>query len=472
MHTMARKSNPHVEQGISRGVGYVRVSDVGGRSGDSFQSPEVQREAIAALAARHGIEVTRFETDLDESGGDADRPGWNRAIGAVEDGEAEYVLTAYVSRFGRSMRDTENAVKRIEDAGGRFIAADADIDPDSAMGVMLRQQLTMSAEMELRRFKDQWRTSKARALSAGKYLAKTAPVGYRFTEARRLVKSEHAEAVRGMFLKAAAGGSLAALVDHLKGATGHTYYEQSVRNMLQNRAYVGETVYAGATYEGTHEPIVSVDEWQAAQRQGRPKLKRSGTHSLLAGIAVCASCGKKMGMDRSGDVPIYKCPRKPRGLCKAPASISCSVLDVFVIERVRAWAQGEGLEDQIVEVHAAEDKAATAAELLQQARDELDGFAVDSVELRLPREATRKGLEARQEAVRRAEAAVQDSEAESSAATIRTSLRAIWPDLTTAERRQLIGAVLDRVTVRRRAPGLTTEDRVRLVWVGENGTTV
>jgi hypothetical protein len=38
-------------------VGYVRVSRVGGRGGDSFLSPELQREQIALAARREGLEV-------------------------------------------------------------------------------------------------------------------------------------------------------------------------------------------------------------------------------------------------------------------------------------------------------------------------------------------------------------------------------------------------------------------------------
>ena len=40
-----------------RVVGYVRVSRIGGREGDSFLSPTLQREQIAAVALREGLEV-------------------------------------------------------------------------------------------------------------------------------------------------------------------------------------------------------------------------------------------------------------------------------------------------------------------------------------------------------------------------------------------------------------------------------
>ncbi len=52
-----------------RAVGYVRVSKVGGRGGDSFLSPDLQREQIAAAARREGLDVVEVLEELDASGG-------------------------------------------------------------------------------------------------------------------------------------------------------------------------------------------------------------------------------------------------------------------------------------------------------------------------------------------------------------------------------------------------------------------
>ena len=56
--------------------GYVRVSKVGGREGDSFISPQQQRERIEAAAAAAKATIVEWHTDLDQSGGNADRPGF------------------------------------------------------------------------------------------------------------------------------------------------------------------------------------------------------------------------------------------------------------------------------------------------------------------------------------------------------------------------------------------------------------
>jgi len=93
-------------------VGYVRVSRVGGRGGDSFLSPELQREQIALAARREGLEVADVLEELDASGGNRDRPLWNEAIRRVEDGEVGAVIVWNLSRFSRSIRDALDALGR------------------------------------------------------------------------------------------------------------------------------------------------------------------------------------------------------------------------------------------------------------------------------------------------------------------------------------------------------------------------
>ena len=60
----------------TKAVGYVRVSRVGRREGDSFLSPELQRESIVRVCQRQGLDLVEVLEELDRSGGDAGRPFW------------------------------------------------------------------------------------------------------------------------------------------------------------------------------------------------------------------------------------------------------------------------------------------------------------------------------------------------------------------------------------------------------------
>jgi site-specific DNA recombinase len=83
--------------------GYIRVSRVGGRSGDSFISPRVQRDAISRWAAAHGLTMDVWHEDLDQSGGKMTRPAFDELLARIESHETDGVVVAKPDRFGRSL---------------------------------------------------------------------------------------------------------------------------------------------------------------------------------------------------------------------------------------------------------------------------------------------------------------------------------------------------------------------------------
>jgi DNA invertase Pin-like site-specific DNA recombinase len=149
-----------------RVIGYVRVSKTGGRAGDSFLSPELQREQIERLAGREGLEVAEWIEELDASGGDSKRPGWNRALEAVERGAVQGIACWNWSRLSRSTRDFLNAWDRVEAAGGRLFSATEQTD-DTAAGKVTRTILLAIAENERDRARAGFAASTASAVERG-----------------------------------------------------------------------------------------------------------------------------------------------------------------------------------------------------------------------------------------------------------------------------------------------------------------
>jgi RimJ/RimL family protein N-acetyltransferase len=103
-----------------RAIGYVRVSVVGSRGGESFLSPQLQRESIERVCHREGLDLIDVVEELDRSGGDSTRPLWNACIERIERGEAQALVCWNLSRFARSIVDAKRAIERIEGAGGRL----------------------------------------------------------------------------------------------------------------------------------------------------------------------------------------------------------------------------------------------------------------------------------------------------------------------------------------------------------------
>ena len=195
-------------------IGYVRVSQVGAREGDSFISPQLQREQIASVAAREGLTVVRVIEELDASGGDSKRPGWNEAIEAVERGEVKGIAVWNLSRFSRSLPDALRALARIEGAGGRVYPATEDTG-----NKMVRNILLTIAEAERDRAAEGFRAAQLSAVQRGIHVAGRVPLGYRRrtgkelpAEERRLqIDPDTAPIVQGAFERKAKGMSHEAL---------------------------------------------------------------------------------------------------------------------------------------------------------------------------------------------------------------------------------------------------------------------
>ena len=182
-----------------KALGYVRVSRVGGRGGDSFLSPELQRESIERVCQRERLELVDVVEELDKGGGDAARPLWNECIERIERGEARALVVWNLSRFARSILDAKRAIDRIEGAGGRLYSE------EGAEGLS-RDILLVVAEHERLRHADAFQRAGASAVERGLHFASRVPTGYtRDPETRRLVPDEMAPTVRGLFEKRAAG---------------------------------------------------------------------------------------------------------------------------------------------------------------------------------------------------------------------------------------------------------------------------
>src|SRR5664279_2532428 len=139
----------------SRMSGYIRVSRVGGRAGDSFISPAVQREQIEAWAKLRGVEIDAWYEDLDQSGGKLDRPGLTAMLERLEAGDTEGVVVAKLDRLSRlGVADALKLVERITDAGGSIAAVDLGLDPTTPFGEFGMTIMLAMARMERRRLSD------------------------------------------------------------------------------------------------------------------------------------------------------------------------------------------------------------------------------------------------------------------------------------------------------------------------------
>jgi site-specific DNA recombinase len=468
--------------------GYIRVSKVGGREGESFQSPQQQRDQIATWATARGFEIAAVHEDLDLSGGTLDRPGLQAVLNRVETGLTDGVVVAKLDRLGRSLLGVLTTVERVQAAGGVVVSVADGFDLSTTSGRLIMRVLASFAEFERERLAEGFRAAEANAIARGVHITNAAPFGYLRGDDGRLVPDpEAAPLVAEVFRMRAAGVSWRGLSDWLNArsttTTGSRWTPRTVQSVIKRRTYLGEAFRVSRRRNGevlrevrnkdAHEPIVTVPEFEAANavRGGAGAVRRESP--LLSGLIRCAGCGYSMKASKSkahagGEYRrAYSCrKRHAGGVCPAPASIACERLDSYLWGYFLTWygdataIEGDDTGEALAEARRqAEDARARLSAYLED--DDLRG-TVD-------RDAYLAGARTRQVRVDAAEADLARLEAEQAADERRvTVLREDAEEWTVPEARFHLSGALDGIFVR--AGRGAVVDRVVIFAKGDGPT--
>ena len=391
-----------------RVLGYVRVSQTNGRSGESFISPGEQRKAIEQFVGARGHQLVEVLTDLDESGSTFKRPMFEQALERLAGGEADGIAVAKLDRFSRSTLEGLALAQRLRDEGHALLLADLDLDTSTPTGKAMLAVALAFAQLELDNRREGWAVAQRNAMRRNVYPG-TTPLGYaRDAGGRMVIDPVAGPAIRRVFEARAAGLSWARLArqldEELPRADGRRWRASSVPGILDSPLYLGrlERTVGGEliVVEGAHEPLVDRGLFEAATASvGVKGPRHRSTPALLAGLARCASCGGALTRGgerkvRNGKVSTYDyliCAAR----CERTVRVSVSALDRYVL--------GEVLErlGSSVHVGAPVRNGSDVKEIesaLADAEAELQTFVV-TVKALAGAEALAEGVRVRQQAV-------------------------------------------------------------------------
>jgi DNA invertase Pin-like site-specific DNA recombinase len=444
-----------------RAIGIVRVSEVGGREGNSFASPTEQRDRIEDACERDGLRLLDVLEELDVSGGKPldQRLKLRHAVQAVEAGEADVIVAAYFDRLMRSLRVQDELVSRVEAAGGQVLAVDVGQVSNGSAGQWLSgTMLGAVSEYQRRSTAERTAEAQARAVARGVWMSPQTPPGYVRGDHGGLVPDPATkDVITEAFAMRAAGSTMAEIHGYL-GAHGVEVSYAAVTRLLRNRAYLGEVNFGKLQNLEAHEPIITPEVWKAAQRTKPTPGRRAKSERLLArlGVLRCASCGRRMSVSSGhhGTRPLYRCSSHVGDDCPHPVTIAADLVEKIVTDAVRAALAGaEGRA-------SVETNRRDAEHALEQAQAELDaairmlaGFEDETAtrarlaELRLARDGAQERLD----------------RLGGQRAAVTINAAADWDRLSLDARRDLIRATVERVSV---APGRGV-GRVTVELVGE-----
>jgi DNA invertase Pin-like site-specific DNA recombinase len=446
--------------------GYLRVSRVGGREGEGYISPAVQREAIEAYARELDGKIVAWHDDQDLSGGSLERPGFQAVLDRIRQGKSDGIVVKRIDRFARSVPDGSGIVREIVDElDAVFASCDERIDPRTDEGRYMLNGYLNNAELFLNRIKSGWWTAKARAIARGVHIGPS-PIGYMREKSKPLEPHPtYGPAITKLFKRAAGArdsdSELARWMSERAPREGGAPWQSSeIRRWLANRVYLGEVHYGELVNTEAHHPLTDPESFEAAQRAPGAPRRSNGQRFLLSGLVRCSCCRYAMsGFNYGGSdhaTPVYRCGKARSRACSEASLVTAARLDGYMRELVLDRVRGLELEA----AKAGTDLAALDQEAVE-AEAELQRFASDVDARRTLGEAGwQDALTARAEDRDAKREARDQAYARSHLADVARNVE----DLDHDGLRDLLSGMVRFVFVRRQPRGAQVGDRALVIW--------
>lgn len=262
---------------------YTRKSSEEGLDQD-FNSIDAQRDAghayIASQRAEGWIPVADDYDDPAYSGGNMERPGLKRLLTDIERGLIDIVVVYKIDRLTRSLADFSKMVEVFERYDVSFVSVTQQFNTTTSMGRLMLNVLLSFAQFEREVTGERIRDKIAASKRKGMWMGGVPPLGYDVAKRKLVVNEAEAAVVRRLFAEFPHAASTTLFVQRLRheGVTTKSWIARSgndragklldkgaLYKILNNPVYLGRIRHKGISYTGEHEPIVTPEQWDAAQ---------------------------------------------------------------------------------------------------------------------------------------------------------------------------------------------------------------
>jgi len=388
-----------------RYAAYIRISS---EEQVGNYSVSAQKRAIESWVAAQGGTLTHVYIDEAESGRTSQRPEFQQMRQDARAGKFDALVVHKFDRFARNRTDSL-AIKSLlrYDYGIKvFSVTEPSEDSDGPLGALIEGIMEAVADWYSRNLAAEVAKGKRERWRQGMH-NNVAPFGMTKDENRVLIPDEKELPGLLMAFRAYATGrySDAEIAQMLNQAgyrskTGRPFCKDTVRDMLQNRTYLGEVGYqetrrsanGARTYTapiqwvpGKHQAVVPRELFDQCQEVRRKRAShhqatsRQNTY-LLRGLVYCHHCltnppeGKtfpfygrmRCQAQKGGEIRYYRCRARELGYECVQGGVSASVIEKQVVNilmqlkppanwrsRITA-AMGELLGEQSIEDRLAE----------------------------------------------------------------------------------------------------------------------
>lgn len=327
---------------------YTRVSTSMQVDGYSL---DAQKEKLRKYADYQEMHIAGEYSDEGKSGKNiGGRPDFQRMLDDIASGKdnIDFVLVFKLSRFGRNAADVLSSLQIMQDYGANLICVEDGIDSSKDSGKLMISVLSAVAEIERENILVQTMEGRKQKAREGKWNGGFAPYGYYLDKGELKIAEDEAETIKLIFdmyinTNMGANGIAKYLNQHgiakkpRQNGTLDTFSAHFIKQAIKNPVYCGKIAFGRRKtekingtrneyhivrqseypiYDGIHEAIVSVENWEIAQQKikrlgvKREKIYNLDHEHLLSGILRCPVCGAAMygnvNRKKKSDGTIYK----------------------------------------------------------------------------------------------------------------------------------------------------------------------
>ena len=332
---------------------YTRVSTAM-QAEVEYNSCEAQKDRIMSyIKSQEDLEFFKEYSDPGYSGGDLERPALKALLKDIEDKKVDEVLTYKIDRLTRSSKDFYTLIEFFEKHGVSYVSVTERFDTSSPSGRLLRNIMLTFAQFEREMGSERTKDKLMQRAEKGMKNGGCVPLGYKGVDKKLVVDKPKAKIIQEIFEEFVETGSLVkawrVTIKHdLRGPrSGRPFSLSGVWAILRHPVYIGKLRWNKRLFPGQHEPIISEELFEEAQKLKKEKIIKKRLHKkyLLSPMVKCAECGSTMTNTYTNKKKrryyYYKCVKVMKegsGVCSTK-EINAEKLEVFLIQNLSRIAE-------------------------------------------------------------------------------------------------------------------------------------
>lgn len=365
------------------------------------------RNQLLALAKKENHNILEIHEEIVSGETISERPKIQNLLRRVEAGAIDAVLVMDLDRLGRGdMLDQGLLDRAFRYSGTKIVTPTEYYDPEDESWELVFGVKSLVARQELKAITRRMQGGRRNSATEGKSVSKKPPYGYLRDENLKLYPDpDTAWVVKKMFEMMKNGHGRIAIADELdklgiKPSFKDSWSPSTITAIIKNEVYLGHMIWGKVKHtkrngkytrkkvdredwiikENAHEPIVSQELWDDANRAHSGRFRPSTTASNklanpLAGILKCEVCGYTLLYQPRKDRPnpVIRCTQSS---CKGIQKGSLlPLVEERILESLKNYIEDFLIEEDSPEKTDDKSVIPLKEKAIEKMNKELDGLA-------------------------------------------------------------------------------------------------